>query len=210
MKYSSKFIRFLVLLLTILLVLSACSKKNPEDNENSNDQSSKRQLDVESAEAKTAVINMFLEHGEYDQGAYHFRKYNSVDQTTSVSYFFQYYPDTDSFSCSALTVSYVGAYKLTDYGTVIFSWGNVKSGNFAGIHELSDVAEIEMNFSVQEFKQDMSIGACTHTVTKNSFVNLTQESEINDYAVTMVEHINRGLGYAQSILYAKCDNVTLW
>lgn len=155
------------------------------------------------------IIKMFENFASYEEGVYRFRKWNSVGDC-NFSYSFSCKPEIKMYHCSVL-VTTNGNYDMYDYGSVTFSWGDMKNALFCGYHELENIAIIEQEFANIKFNSNISLGNnYSYKVTKNTFVNLNKKEDIDEYASYIFDCIEGAIGYAQSILYEYTNGITLW
>ena len=192
--------RFLVRIIAFISVLictfgmMGCNENNSYENKNSEE---------------LKVRNMFGDFGSYSEDTYTFRKYNTISGCNFL-YSFSYNPTKKLYHCSTL-VTTNGNYKLYDYGSVTFSWGDIKNALFYGYHELENIAVIELTFSNIILNTNMVLGdTYSYKITKNTFVNLNKKEDIDEYASVMFSGINAAIEYAQSILYLYTDHIELW
>ena len=167
------------------------------------------------ASQKVVVANMFIQYAQYyDDGYYRFFK-NTTQGDVYFGYVFAYNPTSDTFICSCMTNTYVSSYELSDYGSVVFQWGDFKNGYFSGDHRLSYsstqnvINSIGFEYSVQKFNSNITLGNYAYNVVSNSYPQLTV-TEKTEYASTIFACMEQGVSYAQSILYAYNNNITLW
>ena len=216
---------FLIITLIFCILLASCSDTGSIENGSSKNASNSTSVNaVDSTSSanstnstnskanssdKQKVIDMFMAHGEYDNESYYINKFTSAN-SCNVAYFFAYQPKHDNFYCSVLVTTYAQNYTLIDYGIVVFSWGNFASATFYGRHDLKDIAKIEFDFSAKNPQSDMTYRDFDYTVKNNSYGNLTDSSDIDEYASTCFKCINQSLSYAQSVLYGYTSTITLW
>lgn len=221
MKYLRKIV---ILVLTFTLVVScgcvpentanattsADTKKNPSAVVTNNESP----VDTIAAQ-KAKIVDMFMRYAtRYDDGYYRFHKEDVLDGVY-FGYTFSYNPKKDTFICSTIVDSYVSSYKLSDYGSVVFQWGNFKKGYFSGDHVFSYsssqsvISSIEFEYSISKFNSNISLGNYKYNVISNSFPNLTS-SEKAEYADTSFGCVEQGVLYAQSIIYKYYNDITLW
>ena len=183
---------------------SKSTSSNSTSIESSNDSS-----DDFKVNEKQKVVNVFITNGEYSDGTYTFRKYSQTGNCSFV-YSFSYKPEIDMFNCAVLVTTYTQISNMYDYGSVTFAWNDFKNALFYGYHELENTAIIEFDFNALSPQSNMTYKNYDYTIKKNSFKNLTNTGDINEYAQTCFECVNQSLSYAQSILYGYISPVTLW
>ena len=225
-----RFLSIVALLLVILVCFSSCLKDTDYDNENesiattsvnqsttsakhSNKTTQNPNKTTQNSDSslsdKTQVINMFLSKGEYLDGSYYIRKHSETEHCL-FSYWFTYNPEIDMFNCAVVVTTYALGVQLLDYGSVTFGWGDFENARFYGYHELKDTASIDFDFSASNPRSNMSFGQYEYSVRSNSFKNLTNKNDIDEYAQTCFDWVNQSLNYAQSVLYAYTSSITLW
>ena len=167
----------------------------------------------ETVSEENTIINMFINNATYDSGSYAFREYKTLNNTTFLRTF-SYSPSYNMYHCSLLTTTRVNQATMYDYGSITFSWDNIKNGSFYGYHEFNyntTIAIIEFNYSNIIFNNNYTLGSnFSYSVTKNTFQNLTSETDINKYALENFDCLNQAVGYAQSIIYSYEREITLW
>ena len=165
------------------------------------------------AKTKELVVEMFIQNGTYENGNYAFRKRTTLDNIATL-YTFTYSPEYDLFLCSCLTTTYGNGYDIHDYGSVSFPWGEFKSGSFYSYHELDHTlnnSKVEFRFTMNTFNDDFSLGNdYEYSMDSNTFVNLKEKNDIDQYAKYGYEQLNLAIPYAQSILYSYLTDTTIW
>ena len=158
--------------------------------------------DIDDISDKELVIEIFMTKGEYSDGVYSFRKYSSSGNCDFV-YSFSYKPSIDMFNCGVLITTFVQNVTMYDYGSITFTWEEFNNASYYGYHELSNAASIHFDFypSKANADMDMIFDNYQYSVRSNSFNNLTNTSDINEYAETCFECVRQGWLYAQSVLY---------
>ena len=167
----------------------------------------------ETVSEENTIINMFINNAIYDDGYYTFSNYNTIDSTSFLRTF-NYNPSNNIYYCSFLATTRIGQTTMYDYGSINFAWNNIKHGSFYGRHEFNystTTAIIEFNYSNIIFNNNYTLGSnFSYSVTKNTFQNLTSETDINKYALENFDCLNQAVGYAQSIIYSYEREITLW
>ena len=121
------------------------------------------------------VQTIFFNWGTINEGIYSFHRYNTVGNS-SFLYSFSYSPTSNLYNCAVL-VTTNAYYPMYDYGSVTFSWGDIKNAFFYGYHELSNTAIIEFSFSNIKLNSNVSLNnSYSYQVTQNSFSNLNQKN----------------------------------
>lgn len=153
-----------------------------------------------------AIIDMFIQYGTYyNDGWYRFNK-NSVQGDVVFGYTFSYNPSNGLFVCSTMVTTNVPSlsYVMSDYGAVVFQWGDLENGYFTGNHSLEDIAGTNV-FAEIGFEYS---SATTYKITTNTYSQLSQ-ADIQEYAGTCYQCMEQGLIYANTIISAYTDNITL-
>ena len=158
---------------------------------------------------KQKVINLFLTYGEYSDGVYRFRQYSTTGNC-DFFYSFSYNPQIDMFNCGVLVATYVQNFTMYDSGSVTFSWDDFEHAYVTGYHELGNIASIEFDFYASNPTSNITFGTYQYSVRSNSFTNLTNQNDINEYAGTCFNCVNQSLTYAQSVLFRYNTQLTLW
>ena len=164
---------------------------------------------------KKKIVEMFMEYGTYQEdGSYQFkRSYNNGDEIHL--YLFTYYPQKDMFNVYRSVSTYVSALYTVDTGEVYFTWENKETPIFWAQHyiyheqTLDTLSAIKFEFSVDRINSDMSFGNYTYKITENSFSNMS-ESKIANYAKQCAGYTKDAMVFAQSIVSAHTDDITLW
>ena len=103
---------------------------------------------------------------------------------------------------------------MSDSGSITFYWKDFKNGVFYGDHQLeygATVATIKFNYSNITFNNNYTLGSkFSYSVTENTYKNLTDEADIDSYALESFDCIMKAIGYAKSILAIYTDGITLW
>lgn len=192
-------------LLFIALVALFAFGCSTDDQRNSTGGNSDNSTNVSVSEEQR-VINMFETYGSYQGGVFYI---NKVDG--NARYTFCYKPSAELFLCSYALNTYAYNTTLYDYGSVSFGWKRVENGSFYAEHSLNFNYDITFNFYNITLKNGSKLGNnYTYRVQKNTFVNLTAKSDIDEYAQTAFECVKLAVGYAQTVLNNKCGAVKLW
>lgn len=193
MKKFLRFFIFVILFSILSLSLIACTNTTPNDKENNNDNET---INISN---ENIVVGMFLEDAQYDNdGNYRFREYNNLGIVSS-SYCFTYSPSLKLYNCSVLVTSYTNP-NLYDYAAVTFSWGKFKNGLFYAYHELDSIAKIEFEYYNLSFNTHNTLGTTySYKVTSNSFVNLNNKADIDEYAATAYSCLQQATSYINSV-----------
>ena len=202
--------KFFALILSILLcfVLVGCGENKADDGLTDTDTSSNEETENQKSDEEK-VIAMFLNNTQRDiDGSYRFLKRSSTGNVSFI-YSFSYSPSNRLFNAGVLVASYTSV-TLFDNAAVTFSWGQFKKGLFTSYHELDSIARIDFDYNILTFSNN-NIGAqYSYTVRYNSFVNLTQKSEIDNYAATGYEVLQQAISYMNSVLYTHNLSVALF
>ena len=164
---------------------------------------------------KQKVVEMFMEYGTYqEKGSYQFKKsYNKGDECHL--YLFTYYPDGDMFSVYRSVSTYASALYTVDTGEVYFTWETKGTPVFWAQHYIyheqsSDIlSAIKFEFSVDRINSDMTFDNYTYKVTENSYAHVN-ESQMAKYAEKCADYTMEAMVYAQSIVSAYTEGITLW
>lgn len=157
---------------------------------------------------ESRVVEMFENNAvKNDDGCFSFRKYNNLNNA-NFTYEFIYDPNTKQFCCNVLVVQSTNLY---EYASAIFVWGKFKEASFYGYHKLGNVAKIEFKFSNLEFKKQSILGDCfTYDVISNTFLNLKNKNDIDEYATTNFNTLQQAVSYAKSVLVDYNISTELW
>ncbi len=171
-------------------------------NNNTNDSSANNNTnDNNSVSNENIVLGMFLKYAQYDNdGNYRFRKYENLSNV-SFSYCFTYSPSYKLYNASVLVTTNTNL-KLYDYAAITFSWGNFKNGLFYGYHELDSIAKIEFEYKDLLFNSNNTLGETySYKVTSNSFVNLNNKADIDEYAAMTYSCVQQAISYLNSVFF---------
>lgn len=183
----------------LCLIFIGCGESTADDGLTDNGTSSDEEQ----------VITMFLNNTQRDSdGSYRFLKRSSSGNVSFI-YHFTYSPSNKLFTAGVLIASYASV-TLFDNAAVTFSWGKFKSGLFTAYHELDSVARIEFEYSKMTFTINNLGTRYSYTVRSNSFSNLTEKSEIDNYAATGYEVLQQAISYMNSVLDSHGLSVALF
>lgn len=160
---------------------------------------------------KQKIVEMFMKYGTYySDGVYRFNN-QTVKDDVVFGYTFSYSPESDSFVCSCMVTTFARSLSsvLSDYGSVVFYWGNLENGYFSGDHRLEDESSKKVLATIEFEYSATNLNANVYKIKNNTYSQLSQ-SEIKEYANTSFECMKQGLQYANSIISAYTDNITLW
>ena len=170
--------------------------------------------DNKKAEAeKTAIVDMFAQYGEYDNGYFTFSN-TKTEQSNIITCSFSYSTADDMLVCGYAITADETTYSLYDSGTIVFSWGNLANGAFYGQHILyedflgDEISSLEFQYQVSNFSANSSANEYTTNILTNTFPQLSS-NEIAIYAKTCFDYIEESLNYAQSIISSYTDGITL-
>ena len=192
--------KFFALILSILLcfVLIGCGESKADDGLTDTDTSSNEETEYQKSDEEK-VIAMFLNNTQRDSdGRYRFLKRSSTGNVSFI-YGFTYSPSNRLFTASIFITSYASV-TLFDNAAVTFTWGQFKKGLFTAYHELDSIARIDFDYSITTFSNKNIGTQYSYTVRNNTFVNLTQKSEIDNYAAMGYEALQQAISYMNSVL----------
>lgn len=183
------------------LALSACQKVNDNDIVNNTDN-----INIVN---ENVIIDMFTKNAQYDSyGEYRFREYKTLNNV-SFLYSFVYSRSYQKYNCSILVTSYAGI-NLYDYASITFSWGNFKNGLYYAYHELDSIARIEFEYSNISFTNNGLGNKYSYKVTSNSFTNLQDKNDIDEYASESYDCLKQVVIYLKSIFAKYNVSTNLW
>lgn len=185
-------------------LLIGCNGNDTNDANTPNDEETNVTISDEEK-----VRTLFLTYAQHDDdGTYRFRKVNYVDNT-SFAYNFAYSPAINSYS-AYLFITSSSTLTMHDYSAVAFTWGQFEKGLFYAYHELAPVAKVEFEYSNLSFINN-SIGASySYIVRSNSFVNLTEKSEIDAYAARGFEVLQQAINFINLVFSSHNLSVALF
>ncbi len=202
--------KFFVLTLSVFLcfILIGCGGGTNNDEPSANGTVNNGEIESQRADEEK-VIAMFLQSTQRDaDGSYRFIKRTSSGNVTFL-YNFTYSPSSNLFTTGVLVATY-GSFTMYDNAAATFSWGQFKKGLFSSYHELDSIARIEFEYSGLTFANNNIGTRYSYTVRSNSFSNLTEKSDIDDYAATGYEALQQAISYMNSVLYSHNLSVTLF
>lgn len=179
-----KYYKFLniVIICVLLVFVVGCQKRNYYKNQNTQN-----------------IKNIFIQYAQRDSdGTYFFDEYSDLS-SVSFHYRFAYSPKYDLFNVNLLVTTYTST-KLYDYASITFSWGEFKKGLFSAYHELDSIARIEFEFNVLSYTNYNLDDLYTYVIKQNSFVNLTEKEDIDNYASDSYECLKQLVPYIRKVL----------
>ena len=87
-----------------------------------------------------------------------------------------------------------------------FSLGDLANGYYSGDHRLTDLSGSTV-YATIAFEYSVA-NSTTYKVTTNTYSQLSQ-TDINEYATTCLQCLEQGLSYAQTIVSAYTNNITI-
>ena len=159
-------------------------------------------------EEESRIQKVFIENAYYDtDGNYRFREYNVLGNIT-YSYCFTYSPEQKLYNANLLVTTNSNI-NLYDYAAITFSWGQFQKALFYAYHELDSIARIEFEYNILSY--DYNIGEdYNYRVKSNTFVNLTEKDDIDNYASQSYDCLKRIVPFIKKILSKYNTNTNLW
>lgn len=155
------------------------------------------------------VENMFYRNASYDSdGRYVFREENNLG-TVSIIYLFSYNPTEKLYHCCILKTINTNV-KVFDYAAITFSWNKFSKAYFSAYHELYNVAKIDFEFSNISLESNNIGRSYSYKVLNNSFINLTDKSDIEEYANNSYECLLRLVPYMRRVFSYYGITTDLW
>jgi len=219
---SKKLLVLLVLALLLCVMLVACDEAKTDDPQDTTaatdaptdapteaptEETTESATNADRAE-EAAIIDMFMKYGTYyDDGWYRFHK-STTQGDVAFGYTFAFDPINRTFVCSTMVSTFVPSAGtcLEDYGVVVFRWGDLANGYYSGDHRLTDLSGSTV-YATIAFEYSVA-NSTTHKVTTNTYSQLSQ-TDINEYATTCLQCLEQGLSYAQTIVSAYTNNITI-
>lgn len=196
------FAAILSFVMCLWLLVGCAGTKNPNDNTNGNDNfTNANENENDNFTNENVVIGAFLDYAKFDSdGIYRFREYNDL-YNVSFSYCFAYDPSLKLYNGNILVTSYTYP-KMYDYAAVTFSWGNFTNGLFYAYHELDSIAKIEFEYKNLSFNNHKTLGSTySYKVKSNSFNNLNNKADIDEYAATSYDALQQAISYMNSVFF---------
>lgn len=197
----------LLLSLFLLLIPASCND-SPQENQNPSEPSPELNIIIDIS----IVLDMFMTHATVDAyGDYVFEE-QTLQGNMLYNRSFKYKTSYKKFLCSlSVYTNNVNGMYLYDYSSAVFSWGDLKNGYFSHHHSFANIAEINIEYSNIKFNPNQTIGTIyTYTVAENTFINLTEKSEIDEYAKRGYLTLEQAIIYCQSIFYKYNIYTNLW
>lgn len=166
-------------------------------------------------EEKNQIIDMFIKYGTYkENGSYQFY-HSEMTLEGHHQYSFTYIPQQNAFYTSRSYSVYNSPLFTVDDGMMIFMWEQKESAYFWGQHYIRHadtgdmLSTIGFDFSIDKINPNMTFGNYTYRIRENSFASVS-ESQMDKYAAQCAKYLEDGMAYAQSIISAYTDGITLW
>ena len=177
----------------------------PEINSGTNPETNS---ETETTPDMTPETDFQSEKPRDDDGEYRIVQ-RSLQGNIASTYFFGYSPIYDTFSAGLLLINF-GTITMYDTAIVTFSWGQFQNGIFNAEHELDSIAKIKFSYYNLNFINNNLGSTFSYVVQSNTFVNLTEKTDIDTYAAEGYAVLQLAINYMNTVLYAHGLQVTLY
>ncbi len=158
---------------------------------------------------KNKVVEIFMNSVPRDDDGEYRIVQRSLQGNIASTYFFGYSPIYDTFSAGLLLINF-GTITMYDTAIVTFSWGQFQNGIFNAEHELDSIAKIKFSYYNLNFINNNLGSTFSYVVQSNTFVNLTEKTDIDTYAAEGYAVLQLAINYMNTVLYAHGLQVTLY